>query len=133
MQDLANQFPQHRIVLNQEDGLASTSHGFGRHLAGSGGRRGSRHSREVYPEGGATAHFADHFNPPFMLLDDPINGGQAQASSFADLFGGEEWFENSPECRSVHAAAGIGNRQADRRTHSGVCVLADIVLANFNA
>ncbi len=48
-----------------------------------------------------------------MLLDDAVGGGEAEAGAFALFFGGEERLEDFIDNFRRHAAAGIGDGQAD--------------------
>ena len=78
------------------------------------------------PEGGARTDFAGDFDPALVLLDDAVDGGQAEAGAFADLLGGEERFEDAVQRLLVHAAAGVGDAQADEPARPGFGLLLDI-------
>src|SRR5262249_16226648 len=50
---------------------------------------------------------------PAMLLDDPVTDRKAQAGPLADRLGGEEWVEDALADGRFHAAAGVGDLDAD--------------------
>ena len=55
---------------------------------GLGRRRGSdrrRDGRQEDSEGGARAGLAGHLDPALVLLDDAIDGGEAQAGALAHV------------------------------------------------
>lgn len=96
-----------------------------RKVAGDSGKDG--HLRSVFPsevragdrekdaECGTVAHLALDLNVTLVLLNHILNGGEAQAESLAGGFGGEEGFENVLLGRGVHAATGVGDREAEVR------------------
>ena len=69
--------------------------------------------REINIEGGAVAGFAGGFDPALMLVDDAVNGGQAQAGTFADFLGGEKRLEQVAQRNGIHAASGVDDAEAD--------------------
>ena len=70
-------------------------------------------------EGGAGAGLAFDDDPALMLLDNAIDGGQAQAGALADFLGGEKRLEEMAQGGVVHAAAGVGDAQADEMAGAG--------------
>src|SRR3954470_17121020 len=58
-----------------------------------------------------------------MLLNDPVYGGEPQTRAFADLFGGEKWFEDVVKGRGVNTRAGVRDGQRDERTRARVRML----------
>ena len=84
--------------------------GFGR-LGDAGEKNG---------EGGAGAGLALDGDPALMLLDDAIDGGQAQAGALADFLGGEKRLEQMAQRLVVHAQAGVGDAQADEMPRAGL-------------
>src|SRR6185369_3065797 len=68
---------------------------------------------EEEDEAGADADFALDFKDAVGLLDDAEDGGEAEAGAASGGFGGEEGFEDAGLGGGVHAAAGIGDGEAD--------------------
>ena len=63
---------------------------------------------------------------PAVLLNNAIYGGQTEAGAFADVFGGEERFEDARDGGRVHANAGVADRQQDVLAGSeGLVILAE--------
>ena len=54
----------------------------------------SSHARQVDAEGRALARFAVDVDEAVVLLDDAVDGGQAQARALADALGREERLED---------------------------------------
>ena len=73
--------------------------------SGGGALTGSLLAGKEDVEGAALADFAADFDPALVLLDNAIDGGQAQAGAFADFLGGEERLEDAGHGGGVHAAA----------------------------
>ena len=74
-------------------------------------RRRFLDARQIDLERGAAAHFAVDVDVAAGLLDDAVDGGQAQAGALARPLGGEERLEDLRLRGRVHAAAGVAHRQ----------------------
>ena len=73
-------------------------------------------AREINAERRSVTDFAIDIDPALMLLNDAKDGGQSQAGAFADIFGGEERFENLWKNFRWDAAAGVAHTQTHKRT-----------------
>ena len=65
-------------------------------------------------EGAARTGLALHLDPPFMLFDYSIDGGESQAGAAADRFGGEKRLKYAPLRFRIHAAAGVLGADDDK-------------------
>ena len=70
-------------------------------------------ARQVDLDGGAAPDLAVDFHAAAALLDDPEDGGEAQAGALARSLGGEERLEQARLGGRVHAGAGVADRQQD--------------------
>jgi len=61
-----------------------------------------------------------------VLLDDAVDGGEAEAGAFAYFLGGEEGLEEFVEFIGLDAGAIIANRQADKGAFAGFRVALDV-------
>src|SRR5205809_368837 len=80
------------------------------------GRRPCRSNtgRQEHAEGRALARLAGDLDPPMMLLNDAVHGGQTQARAFADFLGRKKRIEDMAEDIRSHAAAGVRDAEADK-------------------
>src|SRR5689334_19275102 len=49
-----------------------------------------------------------------MLFDNSVNHCETKSSTFANFFGGEEWFENSFHGGGIHSTTSVRNAQANK-------------------
>src|SRR5205807_4124808 len=104
------------------------------------GRRGVAHfgfdnlgsSGEENFESGASANLAGDFNPSFVLFNNAINSGQTETGAFADFFGRKERLEDPPHSVGIHAAAGIGDLEANERTGARFWMGAHIIIIELH-
>ena len=110
-QDLPHQGAHRLLVLDQQHGLLAVQGSF----CPGARRRGPRHlllghARQEHLEGGALALLAVHHDGAAALLDDAVDGREAEPGP-AVFLGGEEGLEEVGLDLLVHAHAGIGHRQ----------------------
>src|SRR5208282_3280863 len=74
---------------------------------------GSTVAREEDLKSGPLADLALDFNPPLVLFDNAIDGGEAQAGSLAELLGGKEGLEDPPQILGWDATAGVADAETD--------------------
>ena len=58
---------------------------------------------------------AFHFDESVVVVHDAVNNRQSKSGSFADSFGSEEGFKDSPPHFFCHADSGIADHDADAR------------------
>jgi hypothetical protein len=129
-EDVRHDFAHGGLVLDDEDGLVAAAQ-LGVFTVG---RRDGRHfaDREEDFQVGAPAHLAAHFDPAFLLRDDAVNRGESEAAAFADFLGGEKWLEDAAERGGVHAAARVGEAEADEASGAGLRVAAGLRAVEFH-
>src|SRR5690606_5521499 len=90
-------------------------------LAGHGRRDATVHDGEIDLEASAFAQGTLDVQIASALLNDAIHRGKPEARALAHLFGGEKWFENTPEGLLAHANARVSDAQHRVATlrHSG--------------
>ena len=103
------------FVLDEENGFLSGGGGGGG-WGVLGGRFGAVfEAGEADAERAAAAGPAVDVDEALVLLDDAVDGGEAEAGAEADGFGGEEGFESVGDGVGVHAAAIVADGEA------GIC------------
>jgi hypothetical protein len=104
-----HQFAHGFLVFHQQHGFAATHFvrlGLGRaQLFG-----GIFDARQINVESCARSPFALREHVSIALLDDAVDGRQAEAGAFSFFLGGKERLEDAGLGFFVHAVAGIGNR-----------------------
>ena len=89
-------------------------------------------AREVDLERRAVHRLAIHLDGSAALSDDPVDGGQAQASTLAAALGREERLEDLCAGLRVHPHPGVAHRQHHMRTRRRAPVLPDVRLVEFD-
>src|ERR1700726_5292519 len=89
-----------------------------RRAARSGRRRPDRQScrvgyREENDKFGASANLAADLDLPAVIGNDPVDDREPEPGAFADLFCRKEWLEDPILRFGIHAAAGIGDSEAN--------------------
>src|SRR5579885_2036955 len=102
------QFAKRIGIFDEKDSLGAGKDGARR---GRGLLSGQAfvNARQIKLEGCALAEGAFDQNVASALLDDAIDGSEAESGAFAVFLGGEKWFEDVRLRFRVHADAGIGN------------------------
>src|SRR5260221_10048254 len=129
-QGYAHQFADGFLVFHQQDGFASAYFA----LLDFGGFQlfgGFFHARQINMESRARSGLAFGENVSIALLDDAVNGREAEAGAFSLFLGGKERFKDAGLSFLVHAVAGIGNRNYGIASGLDETVLAK-VLAHGN-
>ncbi len=88
-------------------------------------------AREIDLKARAEAESAIDPDVAAALLDDSVDGGEAEASSLSDFLGGEEWLEDVRESLLGHAGAGVGHRKHDVATGLRARMFAAVVLVEL--
>ena len=65
------------------------------------------------------------------MLDDAVDGGEAEAGALSDFLGGEERLENVRERLRGHAGAGVGHGEHDVATGLGARMFAAVELVEL--
>ena len=100
-------------------------------LSGSSIRDQVGGGRQENAERRALAEFAFDFDPAFVLLDDAVNRGEAEAGAFAEFLGGEKRLENARDIFRRNAHAGVGVGEADKASRARVGELPDVPGIHF--
>ena len=133
-QDVLGQLAQIHVVLDHQDGLAlGRRHpGFRSDVPRILGH-GVGHAGDVHGEGRALLQNAVHAEIGPQLLQDPVNGRQAQARSAAFALGREKRFEDARKDVGRYAASRVPYRDADVLAGIGLFALAEIILVQVFA
>ena len=106
------------FIFDQQDGFVAAGRlGLRRPVVQS--RAGTFQGREVDSECGADANLTGHLDPTLVLLDNAIDGGEAQTGAFADSFCREEGFEDAGHVFRGNAGAGVLHSHADKHPGTG--------------
>src|SRR5712671_6784740 len=111
-QSFADELTDGLFIFDEEDGFRSVG-GAERNCCGAKGVAGFVDTREINGEGAAVAGFALNKDIASALLDDAVDGGQAEAGSFAFFFGSKEGLEDAGLGVAVHAFAGVADGNHD--------------------
>ena len=79
---------------------------------------------EIDAEYGAACKFTFDLDTATALLNDAVNGGEAEAGAFAHRLGGEKRFEDVGESCGIHAMAGIGDFEHGVMSGSNIQIAA---------
>src|SRR5581483_2937474 len=111
-EDAGNQLAHRQLVFDHKNGFRSAAGDeFGGALFGGGGGGGAG-GRQEDVKGGADIEFAGDFNPTLVLLDNPIDRGEAKAGAFANFLGGEERLEDAREILRFDTAPRVDDTEA---------------------
>src|SRR5262245_65930244 len=74
------------------------------------------HPRKVHPERTPLADGGLHTNEPAGIADDLVDDRQAHAGPLTPRLGGEEWVEDSGQCRRLDSCATVAHCDQDTLT-----------------
>src|SRR5713226_10695074 len=111
--DISDGTEHGRFVLIDQDGLGAAA--IDRGLGGDFGEAFGYAvvGRKENSERGTLSDVGLHFDPSLMPSDDAVHRSQSDAAAFAKLLGGKKRFKEPSKRCLVHAAAVIGQAQAD--------------------
>src|SRR5712691_224016 len=111
-QSFADELTDGIFVLDEEDGFGSASGGK-EDGSGAEGVAGFVDAREINGEDCTAGEFALDEDVAATLLDDSVDGGEAEAGALAFFFGSEKGLEDAGLSVTVHALAGVADGNHD--------------------